>query len=125
MSIAGPRVYYAMARDRLFPSWLSHVDTKKKLPLRAIWFQAIIATILIALGSFHQILLYSGFIMLFFSTLTVSALFKTSNYRFLPAVFIAVNTLVLVYATVSNPGEAIAGVATVAVGIPVYYYYSR
>lgn len=123
MSIAGPRVYFAMARDHLFPSWLSQVHSSKKIPLRAIWFQAIIATLLIALGSFHQILLYSGFIMLFFSTLTVSALFKTSSYRVLPGIFIGVNSLVLISATTSNPMEAIAGVATLAAGVPVYLYY--
>lgn len=123
MSIAGPRVYYAMARDHLFPGWLSKVHDQKKIPLRAIWFQAIIATTLIVVGSFHQILLYSGFIMLFFSTLTVSALFKTSKYRVLPSIFIAVNTLVLIYATISNRMEAVAGLATVAAGIPVYFYY--
>jgi len=114
-----------MARDRLFPTWLSEVHATKKIPLRAIWFQAIIAALLVALGTFHQILLYSGFIMLFFSTLTVSALFKTSSYRVLPSIFIAVNTLVLVSATISNPMEAVAGVATVAAGIPVYFYYQR
>jgi APA family basic amino acid/polyamine antiporter len=123
MSIAGPRVYFAMARDHLFPSWLSQVHSSKKIPLRAIWFQAIIATLLITLGSFHQILLYSGFIMLFFSTLTVSALFKTSNYRLLPGIFIGVNTLVLISATISNPWEALAGVVTVTTGVPVYFYY--
>jgi APA family basic amino acid/polyamine antiporter len=112
-----------MARDHLFPGWLSKVHAEKKIPLRAIWFQTIIATLLIALGSFHQILLYSGFIMLFFSTLTVSALFKTSNYRLLPSIFIAVNSLVLIYATISNPMETVAGVATVAAGVPVYFYY--
>jgi APA family basic amino acid/polyamine antiporter len=124
MSIAGPRVYYAMARDRLFPGWLSKVNATKRLPLRAIWFQAILAVLLIILGSFHQILLYSGFIMLFFSTLTVSALFKTSDYRLLPGIFIVVNSLVLVYASISNPVEAAAGIATVAAGIPVYFYFS-
>ncbi len=125
MSIAGPRVYYAMARDQLFPGWLSEVHAGKKIPLRAIWFQAVIATLLIALGTFHQILLYSGFIMLFFSTLTVSALYKTSDYRLLPTVFIAVNSLVLIYATISNPLEAVAGIVTVGLGVPVYFYYRR
>jgi len=123
MSIAGPRVYYAMARDKLFPRWLSQVHAEKKIPLKAIWFQTILAMLFVTLGSFHQILLYSGFIMLFFSTLTVSALFKMTKERLLPSIFIGVNTLVLIYATVSNPFEAVAGVATVAVGIPVYLYY--
>jgi APA family basic amino acid/polyamine antiporter len=123
MSIAGPRVYYAMARDRLFPGWLSTVHPDKQIPLRAIWFQTALATIFVTLGTFRQIVLYSGFVLLFFSTLTVSALFKTSKLRLLPGVFVAVNGMVLVYATVSNVKEAAAGLVTVAIGIPVYFYY--
>ena len=33
MSIAGPRVYFAMARNRLFPKWLTKVHQEKKIPL--------------------------------------------------------------------------------------------
>jgi APA family basic amino acid/polyamine antiporter len=123
MSIAGPRVYYAMSRDRLFPGWLSTVHPEKKIPLKAIWFQTALATAFVTLGTFRQIVLYSGFVLIFFSTLTVSALFKTSKLRLLPSIFVAVNALVLIYATVSNPKEALAGLATVAIGIPVYFYY--
>lgn len=125
MSIAGPRVYFAMSRDRLFPQWLSAVHSTKKIPLRSIWFQTIVAILFICVGDLYQILLYSGFVLIFFSTLTVSALFKVSRLRFLPAVFISVNVLVLLNATVSNPKEAGAGALTVALGIPVYFYYRK
>ncbi len=125
MSIAGPRGYFAMSRDGLFPRWLSVVHATKKIPLRAIWFQTAVAILFIAVGDLYQILLYSGFVLIFFSTLTVSALFKVSKTRLLPAVFIVVNTLVLVTATLSNPWEALAGALTVAAGIPVYFYYRK
>jgi APA family basic amino acid/polyamine antiporter len=114
-----------MSRDRLFPDWLSSVHPNKKIPLRAIWFQTLVAVIFVTIGSFYQILLYSGFVLIFFSTLTVSALFKTSNYRFLPIIFITVNVAVLLNASFSNPWEALAGLITVMAGIPVYLYYSR
>ncbi|MFQ5929538.1 MAG: APC family permease [Acidobacteriota bacterium] len=134
MSIAGPRVYFAMSRDHLFPKWLAEVDQKKKIPLKSIWFQSLIALILVGVGTFRQILIYSGFILLLFSTLTVSVLFMTRNgkddhpyfwilYRFLPALFVLINTVVLVNAAVSNPKETLAGIITLALGIPVYFYY--
>ena len=126
MSIAGPRVYFAMSRDGLFPNWLSAVHSTKKIPLRAIWFQTAVAILFIVVGEdLRQILLYSGFVLIFFSTLTVSALFKVSKTRVLPAIFILVNTLVLVSATRSHPWEALAGALTVGAGIPVYFYYRR
>jgi APA family basic amino acid/polyamine antiporter len=125
MSIAGPRVYFAMARDRLFPRWLAEVDPKRKIPIRAIWFQTGIALCFVAIGNLYQILVYSGFIMILFSTLTVAALFKVSRYCLLPVIFITANGAVMVSAAFSNPIETAAGLATVAAGLPVYWYYRR
>ena len=60
MSIAGPRIYFAMSRERLFPSWLGEVHLRKKIPLKAIWFQSGIALALVWMGTLRQILLFSG-----------------------------------------------------------------
>lgn len=125
MSIAGPRVYFAMARDRVFPNWLSRVHPTKKIPLRAIWFQTLVASVFVALGSFYQILLYSGFVLVFFTTLTVSGLFLTTHHRILPFIFVVTNVVILFYASVSNPWEALWGLITILAGIPVYYYFKR
>jgi basic amino acid/polyamine antiporter, APA family len=125
MSIAGPRVYYAMARDHLFPRWLSDVHPKRKIPVRAIWFQTGVALCLVSIGNLYQVLLYSGFILMLFSTLTVAALFKVTRYRVLPSIFIAVNVAVLISAAASNPWEAAAGLATVLLGLPVFFYFDR
>ncbi len=136
MSIAGPRVYFAMSRDRYFPSWLSHVDSKRKLPLKAIWFQGAAALLLIVITGFEEILVSAGVILVLFSTLTVSALFRTGQgrrgaakfwffYRFLPAVFVVINGLVLVNAPFSNPWETGIGLVILLSGLPVYFYYHR
>lgn len=136
MSIAGPRVYFAMARDGYFPAWLGHVNEKRKLPLRSIWFQSGIALVLITVGDFQQILLSAGVILVLFSTLTVSAIFRTPRngrgvakywffYRLLPAVFVAINGLVLLNAPFTHPKETLAGILVVLGGLPVYWYYHR
>jgi APA family basic amino acid/polyamine antiporter len=135
MSIAGPRVYFAMSRDHLFPAWLAEVDEKRKIPLKSIWFQTAIALVLVAAGDFRQLLLYSGLILLLFSTLTVSTLFMVRNekdspyfwilYRFLPGLFVLINAVVLVTAAIPNPKEALAGGVTLLLGLPVYFYYKR
>jgi APA family basic amino acid/polyamine antiporter len=123
MSIAGPRVYFAMARDHVFPGWLSSVHPIKKIPLRAIWFQTLIAVFFISVGSFYEILLYSGFVLIFFSTLTVAGLFRMSRRRLLPSIFVVGNLMILVSAISSHPHEAFWGLLTVSLGIPVYYYF--
>jgi APA family basic amino acid/polyamine antiporter len=38
--LAGPRIYFAMARDRLFPRAISHVHPRYKTPLNAILAQS-------------------------------------------------------------------------------------
>ena len=136
MSIAGPRVYFAMSRDGLFPDWLCRVHERKKIPLRSMWFQSAVALVFIWLGSLYQILLYSGFILLLFSTLTVSVLFQMHSrdrshpfswlfYRVLPALFVTTNGGVLLGAAISNPLETLAGIVTVALGLPVYWHYKK
>ena len=135
MSIAGPRVYFAMSRNHLFPAWLAEVDEKRKIPLKAIWFQTAIALLLVAIGTFRQLLVYSGFILLLFSTLTVSTLFMVRNekdspyfwilYRLLPGLFVLINSVVLVSAAISNPAETLAGGVTLLLGVPVYFYYKK
>ncbi len=135
MSIAGPRVYFAMSRDHLFPAWLADVDEKRKIPLKSIWFQTAIGLLLVAIGTFRQLLIYSGFILVLFSTLTVSTLFMVRNekdsayfwilYRLLPGLFVLINTVVLVSAAVSNPAETLAGGVTLLLGVPVYFYYKN
>ncbi|MBI4447014.1 MAG: amino acid permease [Acidobacteria bacterium] len=135
MSIAGPRVYFAMSRDQLFPQWLSEVHPKKKSPVKSLWFQSLVALGLIAAGSLYQILLYSGFVLTLFATLTVCVVFKLKRpgrarselivYRLAPALFVMINSVVLFSTIVSHPREAIAGLLTVAAGLPVYSYYGR
>lgn len=136
MSIAGPRVYFAMARHGLFPASLTHVHPTKKIPLNAIWFQTAIACVLIWVGTLYQILLYSGSILLLFSTLTTSVVFKLWDgqdpsasvfilYRVLPAIFIVVNLTILLNVAFAHPTEAIAGLGTIALGIPVYFVYRK
>ena len=135
MSIAGPRVYFAMSRDRLFPRWVGEVHEKKKIPLKSIWFQSGVAIGLIALGTFYQILLYSGFILLLFTTLTVSTLLTVKKaegelfwfwalYRLLPGIFVVTNSAVLISVVFSHPAETLTGLATVALGLPVYLYFA-
>ncbi len=134
MSIAGPRVYFAMARDGLLPLTLSQVHPRRKVPFQAVWFQATVAAILILIARFQQILLSSGIVMVFFTTLTVATLFKGGKgsgglfvflvfRRILPALFVAVNILILVSASITHTSECIAGLVAVLMGTPVFIFH--
>ncbi len=134
MSIAGPRVYFAMARDGLLPVTLSRVDSRRKVPTHAIWFQAGVAAILILIASFQQILLSAGVVMVFFTTITVATLLKGRHQegrplvfltfrRILPLLFMGINVAILISAWMTHTRECVAGLIAVLLGTPVYFLY--
>jgi basic amino acid/polyamine antiporter, APA family len=135
--ITAPRVYYAMARDGLFLKSVATVHPKFNTPVRAIILQALLACVLVALGTFNQIVAYFVFITVVFIALSVAAVFKlrkkaqesktylTPLYPFTPLVFLILVSVLLFLLAVNNPLQALAGVAVVALGAPVYYLFFR
>jgi APA family basic amino acid/polyamine antiporter len=129
-----PRVYFAMACDGLFVPAAALIHPRFGTPARAIAFQAVLAALLAALGNFNQIISYFVFVVVIFIALTVAALFVlrrsdsprpnylTPGYPFTPIVFLLLVTLILF---LLGSRQAFLGVAVVALGIPVYYFFFR
>jgi APA family basic amino acid/polyamine antiporter len=74
-----PRVYYAMARDGLFFDAIARTHPTYGTPARAIALQAILASLLVALGTFNQIVAYFVFVAVAFLGLTVAGLFRLAR----------------------------------------------
>jgi APA family basic amino acid/polyamine antiporter len=70
---AGPRVYYAMAKDGLIPSYFCRTSEAQGAPIHAILLQSLWASVLILSGSFEQLVIYSGTVLTIFSALAVGA----------------------------------------------------
>ncbi|HYJ47170.1 MAG TPA: amino acid permease, partial [Pyrinomonadaceae bacterium] len=68
--MGAPRVYYAMARDRLFFKAVSEVNQRFDTPARAILLQAVLASLLVAAGSFSEIVAYFFFVTIVFIAMT-------------------------------------------------------
>ncbi len=131
--MSAPRVYFAMARDHLFPAAAASVHPSFGTPARAIILQAALASVLVALGTFDQIVSYFIFVVVIFIALTVAALFvlrrkhpqwsgyRAPGYPFTPLIFLLLMTLLLFLLAANNPQQAILGVAVVALGLPFYY----
>ena len=131
--MTAPRVYYALARDGLFFQSAAHIDTRFGTPARAIALQAALACLLVALGTFNQIVAYFIFIVVVFLALTVASIFVlrrkerpapgylTPFYPLTPLVFLILILLLLVLLGGNNPQQALMGVCVVALGLPVYY----
>jgi basic amino acid/polyamine antiporter, APA family len=135
--MSAPRVYFAMARDGLFIPAVASIHVRFGTPARAIALQAVLACLLVAIGSFNQIVSYFLFAVVFFIALTVASLFVLRRrdsdkprylgpgYPVTPFVFLLLMTVLLFLLGSNNPRQAFGGVAVVALGIPVYYIFFR
>jgi len=75
--MTAPRVYYAMARDKLFFAWFNFIHPKFKTPSRAIVAHCFWATvILLVRQNFEDIVAGMTFAVLIFYIFTTLAFFK-------------------------------------------------
>ncbi|MEK6280990.1 MAG: amino acid permease [Acidobacteriota bacterium] len=135
--MSGPRVYFAMARDGLFFPAAASLHPRFGTPANAIALQAVLASILVAAGSFDQIIGYFIFVVVIFIALTVAGLFRlrhreserqgylTPGYPVTPLAFLLLVGLLLFLLGSNSPEESMLGVGVVALGIPVYYVFFR
>jgi len=135
--MSAPRVYFAMARDGLFIPAAASVHTRYGTPARAIILQATLASLLVVLGTFDQIVSYFIFVVVIFIALTIGAVFilrrrqtsesayLTPGYPATPILCLLLLTLLLFLLGSNNPKQALLGVAVVALGLPVYYLVFR
>lgn len=134
----GPRVYYAMAEDRLFFKKTAEIHPKFKTPAFAILIQAVWACLLTVTGSFEQLFTYVVFVTILFYILSAAAVFtlrkkqpdlprpyKTWGYPYVPLIFIIVSTGILINTLIERPVESIAGLGFLVIGVPVYYYWKN
>lgn len=138
MTWAGPRVYWAMARDGMISPWLAHIQPRTNVPTRAIIFQSLWASLLILSGTFEQLLVYSGLVLALFMALTLSTIFRlrqaetihASHYRaplypFLPATLVLGAGALVISSVLERPVESLYGAITVLTGVPLYYLRRR
>jgi APA family basic amino acid/polyamine antiporter len=135
--MSAPRVYFAMARDGLFIRSVASLHPRYETPAIAIALQAALASVLVMIGSFNEILSYFVFVVIVFIALTVIALFKlrrsgardagflTPGYPITPAIFLVLLLVMLVLLFGDKPKQALLGVAVVSLGLPVYLFLFR
>jgi len=135
-TFAGPRVYYAMARDGVFFPAAGRVHPRFKTPMVSIVAQAVWTSVLILTGSADSLTRYTGFAITLFAGVAVAAVFvlrarepeaprpfKALLYPFTPALFTLVSALMVANAIYSDPGPSGAGVLVMLAGVPLYLYF--
>jgi APA family basic amino acid/polyamine antiporter len=136
--MAAPRVYYAMARDRVFFPEFARLHTRFGTPARAIAIQATLATLLVLTGNFNEIVAYFIFVVVLFIALTVASIFLfrrsqhrpapeylTPGYPLTPFFFLLLSALLLILIAGNNSKQSLLGLAVVAAGLPLYHFFFR
>lgn len=138
MIMAGPRVYYAMAKDGLFFRSFGQVNSKHHTPTLAIMFQATIAGIMILSATFDALLIYIGFTLSLAAMLTIIGLIKlritrpdiprpyrTWGFPFTPLFFVIGNLWIVIHSILSQPAVALYGFGTIAIGWVAFRFFAR
>ncbi|BEQ14163.1 APC family permease [Desulfoferula mesophila] len=137
MTLTGPRVYYAMARDGVFFQALGRVRPSSGVPANSVWLQAAIAAFLVLTASFEALLFYIGFTLSLFAALSVVGLlvlrrrlgppdtFRVPLYPWVPLLFIGSNAWIIVFSLAGDPWRALPGGVTLAAGAVLYLVFRR
>lgn len=133
MTVAGPRVYFAMARDGAFFPAAARVHPRFHTPWVSIAAQAAWSSVLVLTNTKDQLAEYTGFAVLLFSAFAVSTVFvfrhrhpdeprpfKAWGYPVAPALFVAASLAITVAAVAGRPGPSLWGAGIIAAGIPLY-----
>ncbi|MGH9319389.1 MAG: APC family permease [Vicinamibacteria bacterium] len=144
--LAGPRLYYAMAKDGLFLKGATRLDAQRGTPVRSLWYQALWSILLVLTGSlgargaqlYSDLLTFTSFASLLFNALTVAGLFvlrvkqpnlarpfRVPAYPWIPALYLAVSAFFLVFIAVGDPRNAGLGFLVMLAGVPVYFFLKR
>ncbi len=148
MTFAGPRVYYAMARDGVFFSGAARVHSRYQTPAVSIVAQALWSGVLVLSGGASALTNYTGFAVVLFAGVAVAALFvlrrrerdaprpfKAWGYPLAPAVFAIASLAIVANAAWSDLllpirmgtpwGPSAAGLLIISAGIPVFWWMKR
>jgi APA family basic amino acid/polyamine antiporter len=134
MTVAGPRVYFAMARDGAFFPVAAKIHPRFHTPWVSILAQAAWSAVLVLTNTRDQLAEYTGFAVLLFSAVAVSTVFvlrfrhpneprpfRAWGYPVAPAVFVVVSLAIMVAAVMGRPGPSLIGAVIIAAGIPLYW----
>jgi basic amino acid/polyamine antiporter, APA family len=135
--LAGPRVYYAMARDGLAFRWLGEVHPRRQTPHLAIAAQAVVASLLVATNSYRELFTRVVYTEWLFFALLAAGLFLLRRrgafrprymgwaYPLAPALFVVVSAAIALEQIAANPRGSAMGLGLILIGVPVYLLWKR
>jgi APA family basic amino acid/polyamine antiporter len=135
-----PRVFQAMAADGLFFDTVARLHPRHRTPAAAIAIQAAWAAVLALTGTYAELLDYVVFADWIFFGAAAATLFvyrardgatpgaggfRVPAFRLVTGFFVLAAAYVIVSAVRAGPANAARGAVLIALGIPVYAWWSR
>ena len=137
--LTAPRVYFAMARDRLFFRAIAKVTRRTHVPVFAIILQSAWTIVVALSGRYEQILNYVVSMDFLFFGLTGASLFvfrsrqrragegsgfRTPGHPYTTAIFVLISWLVVINTIYKYPRNTLLGFAILLLGVPVYAFWA-
>jgi APA family basic amino acid/polyamine antiporter len=136
--LAASRLLFAMSQDGLFFRALGAVHPVYRTPHVAIVCLTVWSAALALSGSYNQLFTYVMFASLLFSAAGGLAVFrlrylrpdiprpyKAWGYPIVPGLFVLGSTAFVINTLLERPGESLAGLGLMALGLPAYWYWKR
>lgn len=131
--LAGARVYYTMAQDKLFFKSAGKLNASA-VPQWALWAQCVVASALCLSGGYGNLLDMISFVVVIFYALTIAGIFilrkkrphaerpyKAFGYPVLPIIYIIMGMTFCTMLIFYKPEFALSGLVITLIGIPLYY----
>jgi APA family basic amino acid/polyamine antiporter len=138
MILTGPRVYYAMACQGVFPPLFGQISEHYRTPIAALVIQGAWACLLAASGTYEQLFTHVIFTAWIFYGLGVAAAlvlrhsqpglkrpFCVPGYPWIPLFFCFAALGLILNTLIERPTGVLVGLGFIASGIPVYFYAIR
>ena len=136
--LTAPRVYYAMARDRLFFASVGKLAPRSGAPVVAILLQGIAAIVIACSGTYGEILNFEVTVDFIFFGMTATALFMlrrrhigsdtaalTPGHPFTTGLFVLSCAGIVASAIMASPRNSAFALCIMLAALPVYYFWAR
>ena len=138
MTLIGPRVYYAMARDGCFFKEAGEIHPRWRTPTAAILYQGVASGLMVVTGTFEVLMTYIGFALVLSAAMAVAGIFRLRRrpawkplatvswcYPLVPVLFVGSSLWMLVYTLALKPRPSLLGLLTIAGGGLLYHWLFR
>jgi len=137
--LTAPRVYFAMAEDRVFFHSVAWVHPQTRVPVIAIFLQGVWAIVIALTGTYAQVVNYVIAMDAIFWGLTALCLillrrreassapavidYRVPGHPWTTLLFIAVMWLVVIITFMHDPRRSFIGLGIALAGLPVYFFW--